>query len=83
MLRYYSLLERDPETLLWSPQFGDYDLGVVAQEMQDLLDSGTADTDPVYCIISSAPEETAITDHVASMNRPPASTPDLKQDPAQ
>ena len=38
--KYYTLCEKTPGQL-WSPEFGDYDRSVVAQEGDDMKDSGS------------------------------------------
>ena len=37
-MKYYTLVEQNPLTSKWEPQFGDYNREVVKDELQDRLD---------------------------------------------
>lgn len=37
--KYFTLIERDPVSKTWSPQFGDFDRSVVVEEGQSMHDA--------------------------------------------
>ena len=65
--KYYTLLERTPGQL-WSPEFGDYDRKVVAQEGDDRRESGDFIKGTKFKIITTDGKQASITDAVNELN---------------
>jgi hypothetical protein len=67
---YYTLIERDPETKTWSPQFGDYDRNVVVEEGQSMHDSigFTVPKGTKFKIIKTSAKQDDINAAVAALN---------------
>lgn len=66
--KYYTLLLREPRDAGWSPQFGDYDRSVVAQEGDDMRDSGSWVKGSKLKIICTGDKGSDIETAVASLN---------------
>ena len=66
-MRYYTLVIQDPETLRWSPEFGDYDRETVEQERDDQIDS-EACTFLTSRVITTEDTQADIDATVAAMN---------------
>jgi len=68
--KYYTLLERNPETKTWSPQFGDYDRNVVVEEGQSMHDAVgfTIAKGTKFKIIQTSGSQVAINAAVATLN---------------
>lgn len=66
--RYYSLLLREPTDTGWSLQFGDYDRKVVAQEGDDMKQSGSWVKGSKLKIIDTPDGQAEINAAVAELN---------------
>jgi hypothetical protein len=68
--KYFTLLERDPSTKTWSPQFGDFDRNVVVEEGQSMHDAVgfTIAKGTKFKIISTTGKQDAINAAVAALN---------------
>lgn len=66
--RYYTLLERSKDGLLWSPQFGDYDRAVVAQEGDDRRDGSDWVEGTKLKIIATGDKQSDIDAAIAGLN---------------
>jgi hypothetical protein len=66
--KYFTLLERLPGEL-WAPQFGDYDRNVVAQEGDDMKNSGSFIKGTKLKIICTDGSQKAINDEVMRINQ--------------
>ena len=68
--KYYTLIERDPETKNWSIQFGDYDRTTVVEEGQSMADrvGFTIAKGTKFKIISTSAKQTDINAAVAALN---------------
>lgn len=66
--QYYTLLERSKDGILWSPQFGDYDRAVVAQEGDDRRESGSWIEGTKLKIIATGDKQSDIDVAIAALN---------------
>jgi len=64
---YYSLLVREPDGL-WAPQFGDFDRAVVAQEGDDMKESGSWVKGSKLKIIAHVSGQAELNKAVAELN---------------
>jgi len=65
--KYYTLLERQPREH-WTPQFGDYNRSVVADEGDDMRNSGSHVAGTKYKIICTYDNQESINAKVAELN---------------
>jgi len=64
--KYHTLAVRDAEDHVWSPQFGDYDRSVVAQELVDTKDQWPRGTR--FQIITTGDKQRDLDEAIAALN---------------
>jgi hypothetical protein len=67
MKKYYTLIAKEPNGR-WSPEFGDFERSVVAQEGDDLLYAGWFDKGTKLKVIVTGPAQKEIDAAIAEIN---------------
>ena len=76
MRKYYTLIVKEPGEE-WSPQFGDYDRGVVADEGDGMKSSAIWDRKAKMKIICTGDKQADIDAEIARLNYEPKVTPEM------
>lgn len=66
---YYSIMQRDPKSKKWGPQWGSFDKNEVKQEMIDMKESGEGAKSKDLVIVGTIPGEAAIKVAVTDLNK--------------